>query len=250
MSFGELQPIFGRVVGEWSGSPPQSSPAPPFLYQVHGSGNDDSALRIIATDFQSNTFQVIKSSQQLEDLRDDIGIGGSWSDFVDYVTASLRSGDVKLIMEGSSESGGATYAKLIAQKAKGMPRISFSLGKLVHGAAGEAMAELSLELYKEFKDVQSSLTEEQESKCQLTKTVAAEKEKNVTLQKQLDMVLYSRKSQKINDRENSDSTSNMVSQDSPDKHITEPSPRKGTNRVVPAFRRSKVRGAILNDTEE
>lgn len=54
---------------------------------------------------------------------------------------------------------GATYAKLIAQKAKGMPRISFSLGKLLDGAAGEAMAKLSLELYKEFKDNQSLLTE-------------------------------------------------------------------------------------------
>lgn len=54
---------------------------------------------------------------------------------------------------------GASCAKLIAQKAKGMPRILFSLGKLFDGAAGEAMANLSLELYKEFKDVQSSLTE-------------------------------------------------------------------------------------------
>lgn len=54
---------------------------------------------------------------------------------------------------------GASRAKLIFQKAKGMPRILFSLDKLVPGAAGEAMANLSLELYNEFKDVQSSLAE-------------------------------------------------------------------------------------------
>ncbi|KAI3451573.1 hypothetical protein Pfo_008238 [Paulownia fortunei] len=253
MSFEEMYPIFGRVEADWSAPLPQTTPSAPFLFRVHANGNDHSALRVIATDFRSNTFQAIKSRQQLEDLRDDIGIGGSWSEFVDYVTTSLKSGDVKLIMEGLSESRGASYAKLIAQKSKGMPRISFSLGKLVDGAAGEAMANLSLELYKEFKDVQSSLIEEQGSKYQLTKIVAAEQEKNVTLQKQLDMVLYSRKhkSQKINDTENSDSASVMVSQDSPDKHAAyDPSSRKGTNRVVPAYRRSKVRGAVLDDTED
>ncbi|KAL6498074.1 hypothetical protein OROGR_028471 [Orobanche gracilis] len=79
------------------------------------------------------------------------------------------------------------------------------------------------------------------------------KEKNVTLQKQLDMVLYSRKhkSQKVNDRGISDSASNVVSEDSPDKHATQdPSLRKGANRVVPSHRRSKVRGAVLNDPED
>ncbi|KAK6125566.1 hypothetical protein DH2020_040688 [Rehmannia glutinosa] len=252
MSFEDMYPIFGRVIAEWSAPPPHTTPSAPFLFRVHGNGGDHSALRVIATDFHSNTFQAIKSRQQLEDLRDDIGIGGSWSEFLDYVTTSLKSGDVKLIMEGLSTSGGAGYAKLIAQKAKGMPRITFSLNKLVDGAAGEAMANLALELYKEFKDVQSSLIEEQESKYLLTKVVAAEQEKNVTLQKQLDMVLYSKKhkSQKINDRE-SDSTSVMGSQDSPDKHAAQdPSSRKGANRVVPAHRRSKVRGAVLNDPED
>ncbi|GFQ02009.1 hypothetical protein PHJA_002344800 [Phtheirospermum japonicum] len=305
MSFEEMDPIFGRVVPEWSPPSPHTTPSSPFLYRVHCHGSDHSALRVIATDFQSKTFQAIKSRQQLEDLtlsnfmgtevalfltghyltstqRDDIGIGGSWSEFVDYVAASLKSGDVKLILEGSSKSGGADYAKLIAQKAKGMPRVSFSLSKLVDGAAGEAMANVALELYKEFNDVKSLLIEgkeemitvqfpfrktlagksasspttffeEQESKYQLTKVIAAEQlhglaklvgsnccavgnssifgfpdkvtkewktrvlqEKNVTLQKQLDMVLYSRKhkSHKINDREISDSTSVLVSQGS------------------------------------
>jgi hypothetical protein len=29
--------------------------------------------------------------------RDDIGIGGSWSDFLDYLKSSLSSGEVKLL---------------------------------------------------------------------------------------------------------------------------------------------------------
>ncbi|KAL8473536.1 hypothetical protein ACS0TY_030388 [Phlomoides rotata] len=253
MSIEEMHPLFGRVVPEWSSPTPQSTSLPPFLFYVYGGGNDRSALRLIATDFNSNTFQAIKSCQQLEDLRDNIGIGGSWLEFVDYLTTSLKSGDVKLIMDGVLESGGAARARLTAQKAKGMPRILFSLAKLVDGAASEAMANLSLDLYKEFKGVQSSLAEEQESKSHLTKVVASEKEKNATLQKQLDMMLYPRKhkSQKINNKTDSDSTSVMVSQDSPDKHAApDQNARKGTNRVVPAFRRSKVRGAILDDTED
>lgn len=249
----EMHPIFGRVVAEWSAPPQQATPSPSFLYYVHYSGNDRSALRVIATDFKSNTFQTIRSRQQLEDLRDDIGIGGSWSDFVDYVTTSLKSGDVKLVMDGVSELGGASWAKLVSQKAKGMPRILFSLDKLVDGAAGEAMANLSLELYSEFKNMQNSQAEEQESTYQLRKSLAAEQEKNADLQKHLSMTLYSgkHKSQKINDRKDSDSTSVMVSQDSPGKQTAyDPNSRKGTNRVVPAYRRSKVRGAILGDTED
>lgn len=34
--------------------------------------------------------------------RDEIGIGGSWSEFVDYLVVSLTSGTVKLTLDGSS----------------------------------------------------------------------------------------------------------------------------------------------------
>lgn len=54
---------------------------------------------------------------------------------------------------------GAVHAKLVAQKSKGMPRISISLTKLVDSAANEAMANLSLELFKAFKNVRYSLVE-------------------------------------------------------------------------------------------
>lgn len=38
--------------------------------------------------------------------RDEIGIGGSWSEFIDYVVASIKSEDVKLILEGHSNADG------------------------------------------------------------------------------------------------------------------------------------------------
>lgn len=51
----------------------------------------------------------------------------------------------------------AARAKLVAQKAKGMPRITILLSKLVDAAASEAVANLSLELYKSLKNVQNLL---------------------------------------------------------------------------------------------
>ncbi|KAG6405902.1 hypothetical protein SASPL_133496 [Salvia splendens] len=69
----------------------------------------------------------------------------------------------------------------------------------------------------------------------------------------INMTFYSgkHKSQKINDRKDQGSSSAIVSAESPDKKTaSDTNVRKGTNRVVPAYRRSKVRGAILNDTED
>ncbi|RZR87996.1 hypothetical protein BHM03_00015479 [Ensete ventricosum] len=37
--------------------------------------------------------------------RDDIGVGGSWSQFVDYLKSSLSSRDVKLILGGLQNVG-------------------------------------------------------------------------------------------------------------------------------------------------
>ena len=38
--------------------------------------------------------------------RDDIGIGGAFSEFVDYIVASMKFGDVRLCMEGQSGKDG------------------------------------------------------------------------------------------------------------------------------------------------
>lgn len=46
---------------------------------------------------------------------------------------------------------GPAYAKLVAQKSKGMPLVCFNLNKLVGGAAVEAMGNVSQELFKAYK---------------------------------------------------------------------------------------------------
>ncbi|XP_027178353.1 uncharacterized protein LOC113777464 [Coffea eugenioides] len=253
MGFEEMEPVFGQLKAEWCSAPQQTTPLEPFLFLAGPLPNNPSTLRIHVSDFHSNTWAAVKSHSQLEDMRDSIGIGGSWSEFVEYVVASIKSDDVKLVMEGESKSGGAAYAKLIAQKAKGMPRISVSLVKLVDVNASEAMANLSLELYKAYKNMHISLIKEETRCCQLTNRIAAEQAKSETLQKQLNSMLFSKKQklQKMNDDTTSDGVLVTPSQDSPDKQAAQISAStKGTTRVVPAYRRAKVRGVFLQDSDD
>ncbi|CAL5365612.1 unnamed protein product [Camellia sinensis] len=281
MGFDDFEPIFGQAKAEWS--TPNSPPLRPFLFNVHVSGS--SCLKVHVSDFYSNTFEAVRSIEQLEDLRrvimfypwmkndpmalfgsaygrDMIGIGGSWCEFMDYLVASIKSDDVKLILDGqpradvTTTSECAAYAKLVAQKSKGMPLISISLAKLVDANASEVMANLSLE--------------EQDRCCLLTKVISAEQEKTETIQKQLDTFLYSKrqKSLKMNDKSNTDALSATGLQDSPDwvspslesSYLIQagsdklaaqnPGSTKVAKRVVPAYRRSKVRGVLLQDTTE
>lgn len=44
--------------------------------------------------------------------RDAIGIGGSWSEFVDYMVASIESEEVKLVIEGNLDSNGDSFFSL------------------------------------------------------------------------------------------------------------------------------------------
>lgn len=45
--------------------------------------------------------------------RDEIGIGGSWSEFLEYLVNSIKFGDVKLVLEGQSTSDGNYLRSLI-----------------------------------------------------------------------------------------------------------------------------------------
>ncbi|CAL5323967.1 unnamed protein product [Camellia sinensis] len=260
MGFDDFEPIFGQAKAEWS--TPNSPPLRPFLFNVHVSGS--SCLKVHVSDFYSNTFEAVRSIEQLEDLRDMIGIGGSWCEFMDYLVASIKSDDVKLILDGqpradvvevTTTSECAAYAKLVAQKSKGMPLISISLAKLVDAAASEVMANLSLE-------ARSMLSVDESN-------ISRTGEKTETIQKQLDTFLYSKrqKSLKMNDKSNTDALSATGLQDSPgvspslessyliqagsDKLAAQnPGSTKVAKRVVPAYRRSKVRGVLLQDTTE
>ncbi|XP_044470388.1 uncharacterized protein LOC123199445 isoform X1 [Mangifera indica] len=233
MELDNFAPIFGEPKIEWAGS--GSGRVIRFLFHVFAP--DSSNLFIHATDFHSSTWEAKRSVLQLEDMRDKIGVGGSWSEFIDYVVSSIKSEDVKLVLEGFSDSDDVASARLVAQKSKGMPLISISLTRLKGSVASKAMENLSLQLFKAFKSLQQLLINEQEWSLQLTKVILAEKERNESIQNQL-LNLERQKLQKMESSEK-------------DKQPSQSSiSAKVANRVIPAYRRAKVRGALLQETED
>ncbi|MCL7029850.1 hypothetical protein MKW94_008211 [Papaver nudicaule] len=266
--FEDFEPIFGKLNAEWE-NPSSSLPSLdlPFLLHIHAVNS--STLRIHLTDFHSYTWESTKSVPQLEDLRDDVGIGGSLSEFVDYLVASLKSDNVKLVLGGfmassrSEADRGATVAKLIAHKSQGMPLVTISLVRLMKSSDNDAMASLCLELYEAFKRKNKVVVQEQERSYQLTRRLSAEKEKNSSIQNQLDVALFS-KNKKLRESTESDKALPMaipisnfnaspvtVALGSPLNKLPEDrNPSKVNQRVVPAHRRAKNRGAILIDSDD
>lgn len=66
MGLEEIEPIFGQLKVEWSAQ--QTTPLRPFLLHVHGLPSDPPALGFHVTDFHSNTWQALKTEQDLEDM--------------------------------------------------------------------------------------------------------------------------------------------------------------------------------------
>ncbi|KAJ6305592.1 hypothetical protein OIU78_021021 [Salix suchowensis] len=248
--FQEFEPIFNEPRIEWAKN---SNPGSGLMDQffMHVFAPDGNHLKIRVTDYHSNTFETIKSAMQLDDMRDCIGIGGSWNEFVEYLVASLKAEDVKLVLEKLSNSDDVAYAKLVAQKSKGMPLISISLTKLLDNAARDCMANMSFGLFKAFKCMKNMVVQEKEHSLQLTKIISAEKERSENIQRQLGK---RQKLEKMNSSDKLDVSGPPASngaQNSPDKLAgRDPASTKVTNRVVPAFRRAKVRGALLQDIED
>nr|CAD1838782.1 unnamed protein product [Ananas comosus var. bracteatus] len=196
---------------------------------------DSSRFRVVVSDFHSLAWDRVLTVAELEDLRDDIGIGGAWAEFVDYLKSSLSSGDVKLILSGHPNvDSSITNAKLIAKKDK------------------------------------DSL-KEQERSSRLTGLLSSEREKNDILQKQLDSLsfLSKRKMPKSKIPEKAPSPSDTIT--NPDQvlvsEVQQPSevlatasaevpaskasnPTKAGRRVAPVSRRARVRGVSLQDTAD
>ncbi|CAI0554643.1 unnamed protein product [Linum tenue] len=152
MGFEEFEPIYCEPKAEWGKSSDFGRSAAPLRrFMMHVFAPDYYHLKIQATDYSSNTFEANKSITQLEDLQDSIGIGGSWSEFVDYFISSLESEDVKLVLEKHSGGDGAASARLVSQKTKGMPLISISLRRVLDCDAKDVMADISFGLFKTLK---------------------------------------------------------------------------------------------------
>ncbi|KAL5214390.1 hypothetical protein ABZP36_003542 [Zizania latifolia] len=213
---------FGDVFGE--AKPPEDSPPPqrPVLFHAHALSRSRS-LRLVASDLHSLAWDRSLSVPDLNDLvrikihpssasslcpfrhhgraraqRDDVGIGGSLSDFLDYLKSCLSSGEVKLILftadRNLSPPTGLDRVNLIATKAKGLPRITISLNRVTASAVNDVIANLSLSLYTAYRT-----TQEHASRAVSPSKVP---------------------------------------------------PAKVTKRIAPTSRRARVRGALLQDTEE
>ncbi|PIA47526.1 hypothetical protein AQUCO_01400280v1 [Aquilegia coerulea] len=260
--FENFESIFGKVNAEWENPSSESSPLLPFLYHVHGL--DSKHLRIHVTDFKSYTWESTKSLTQLEDLKDDIGLGGSWDEFVDYLLGSIKSDNVKIVLNGSPASAfGAKYAKLVAYKTKGMPIITINLDRLVDSCVTDATAYLSWQVFNAFKSRQELVVKEQHRSYELTKRLWAEQEKKESGQDQFDLD-FSSKKQKPSNLGASDKVSTITT------HLSDLDPISGPEiincqdksipgslakmvkpQLVPAYRRQlKVRGVFLDDSED
>ncbi|XP_068643704.1 uncharacterized protein [Aristolochia californica] len=190
----------------------------PFLW-THGRtwysvGADDGDLRRLPTHFRRSERRMGPTSLSSPAAsvpllhRDRIGIGGSWSEFVGYLVASMSSDNVKLVLQSLPEPL------------------------------------------------------EQERSYLLTKNLAAEQEKFASLQHQLDALRFSgkRKQQHSNalDKGFADSPDGLDTLPGSDKQqSTEKTSLqqdfnslKVRKPVVSAYRRVKVRGAMLQDSED
>ncbi|XP_037466661.1 uncharacterized protein LOC119338435 isoform X2 [Triticum dicoccoides] len=253
----DLEDAFGAVFGE---AKPEGHPtARPVLFRAHA--RSAAALRVVATDCHSLAWDCSLSVSDLDDLRDDVGIGGSWADFLDYLKSSLSSGEVKLLF--ATDKLRSDGAKLVATKAKGLPRITISLHSVTGATTSDIIAEFSLALYGAYRTARELVSKEQEQMSQLMGNLSTEREKNEIMQKQLESLSFldKRKATKpklLADQVPSVSAVTLVSDQvtAPvQQQISVPSPSKAppakvTKRVAPTSRRARVRGALLQDNED
>eukprot|EP00252_Welwitschia_mirabilis_P009358 TRINITY_DN21919_c0_g1_i1.p1 TRINITY_DN21919_c0_g1~~TRINITY_DN21919_c0_g1_i1.p1 ORF type:complete len:272 (-),score=58.79 TRINITY_DN21919_c0_g1_i1:133-948(-) len=264
-----FKPVFGEAKAELERAGPHA--LLPFLYHAHPLSQEN-ALLLQVSDFHANTWQLVITVAQLEDLRDEVGIGGSWNDFLDYFEAAFSSNSVRVVLGGPASSiggKGASSAKIIAQKSKGMPHISIPLERLTDDTASDAMGNISFELFKSFKQKSEALITEVGKVSQLMAALANEKNNVEALRKQLDSFSFGnkRRGQKVMasqsvpasapntyDMQQSQldekTCSHIDHPDTRESHSLTKGPTKSRVRVAPVSRRAKHRGIQLADGGE
>lgn len=249
--------VFGEAKPDKSNEDADALLRRPVLFHAHSQGG----LRVVATDLHSFAWHRSLDLDGLRDLQDDVGIAGSCSDFLDYLYSSLSSDQVRLFFPAAAL--GPDTAELVATKAKGLPRITLSLDRVAASALKDVIADFSLALYESYKTRQEHASREQERVSQLMENLDSEREKNEVMQKQLEALSFldKRKATKpklVTDKfpsvsgapPSSDQMIVAVQQQTPVALPSKVPPAKGTKRVAPLPRRARVRGALLQDTEE
>uniref|UniRef100_A0A0D9WBM9 Uncharacterized protein n=1 Tax=Leersia perrieri TaxID=77586 RepID=A0A0D9WBM9_9ORYZ len=96
----EAMDAFGSVFGEAKPPPPERGP---LLFHAYSHAR---SLRLLATDLHSLAWDRSLSLSDIDDLRDDVGIGGSCSDFLDYLKSAFSDGEVNLLSPSAHPSLG------------------------------------------------------------------------------------------------------------------------------------------------
>ncbi|KAF5199784.1 U2 small nuclear ribonucleoprotein auxiliary factor subunit-related protein 1, putative isoform, partial [Thalictrum thalictroides] len=139
----------------------------------------------------------------------------------------------------------AKYAKLV----------TIHLDRLVDSCATDAMAHLCWQVFNAFRSRQELVVKEQHRAYELTKRLWAEQEKKESGQDQLDLD-FSSKKQKLSKTipthlSELDPTSSSEIISSKDKSSIAGSLTMIVSpQLVPAYRRQKVRGVFLGDSED
>ncbi|KAJ1273623.1 hypothetical protein BS78_06G296300 [Paspalum vaginatum] len=246
--------VFGEAKADDEADAP---PRRPVLFHAQGQG----LLRIVATDLHSLAWHRSLDIDGLRDLQDDVGIAGSWSDFLDYLCSSLSSGQVSLRFPAAPQ--GPDTARLVATKGKGLPRITISLDTVAASALKDVIADFSLALYASYRTKQEHESREQERVSQLMGTLASERGKNEVMQKQLEALSFLDKRKSAKPKLATDQVPSVSAPPPSSDQLVVPAHQKtsvasparvptakATKRVAPAPRRARVRGALLQDTEE
>lgn len=106
-SLASFLPVFNRAKGRLSPSSPHFEIAVLFDFLFTLKLNPDgSALQARVTDFHSHSWTTEMSPKQLSDLRDDIGVGGSWEDFLQFLRQAFTSEHVVVQLGGPASAIG------------------------------------------------------------------------------------------------------------------------------------------------
>lgn len=153
----------------------------PFIFSLVA--KDAYHLSLCVSDFHSQTWQEDFSVRQLQDLREDVGIGNDLGEFLTYLRSAFSSKNVVLFLGGI---GDAASGKISAQKIRGSPFVSLRLRKLEGSAADDAKASIALGNFRAFLALSSAIASEQAQVGGLKAALAAEVAKTEKLQEQID----------------------------------------------------------------
>ncbi|XP_024534084.1 uncharacterized protein LOC9638243 [Selaginella moellendorffii] len=241
-----LEPVFGVASGKVEGR--ESSAFLPLAFRLRA--RDARTLDFVVSDFHDNTWEATRSIQQLEDLRDEVGIGGAWSEFVSYIGAAFSSGNVTLVLGGPASAlagRGATSGRIVALKAKGMPRVSIGLVRATD--ASDRMADIAVDACSSWRSLLKSLANEKAEAARCRMELEAEKLKTSMLEEKLDEMNPGGKKKKANSKELAMASQSSSGTNQATGGEVERTKAKTKRKVAPISSRSKRKGAKLEDDD-